>query len=126
MSQITTLDNEPGWVSSLKAPECDFDDLAHGCRMSKGMRWLGCVVSHGDPLFVGRGHAVLLLVVACVTVDGSFGVLAHQCRQILGSAYSSEWAVQPAVVCRTLVSTDIIRVARHWRFTDASRLTVLY
>jgi hypothetical protein len=126
MAQITSLDDNPGWVSRLKAPECDFDDLAHGCRMSKGMRWLGCVVSHGDPLFVGRGHAVLLLVVACVTVDGSFGVLAHQCRQILGCVYSSEWAVQPAIVHRKLVPTDVIRVARHWRFTDASRLTVLY
>ena len=124
-AQIGILNDTPGWQSRLKLPEYDFADLAPGCRMSSAMTWLGCAVSHGNPLFVGRGHAVLLLVVACVTLDGSFGVLAHPCRQLRGGVYSSELAVHPAIDHRKLVSTDVIRVARHWRFRG-DRLTVLH
>ena len=94
--------------------------------MSKGMRWMDCVVGHGNPLFFGNGHAILVLVVACVAVDGRFGVLGHSCLRLRGDAYTSEWAAQPAIVCRWLVSTDAIRVAPHWRVTDVGRLTVLH
>ena len=124
-AQIGILSDAPGWQSKLKPPEFDFDELALGCRMSKAMTWLGCAVSHGNPVFVGRDHAVLLLVVACVVVGEAFGVLAHPCRQLRGGVYSSEWAVQSTIVHRKLISTDVIRVARHWRFTCDS-LTVLH
>ena len=126
-AQIGCLTDNPGWVTSLHDPAWDFDDLGPGARMSKGMRWMDCKVVCGNPLFVGHGHAFLILVVACVAVDGRFGVLGHQCLEVRGGTYSSEWAVQSPIGQRFLVPTDAIQVARHWRFSaDRSRLFVLH
>ena len=126
-AQIGCLTDNPGWVTSLHDPAWGFDDLGPGARMSKGMRWMDCKVVCGNPLFVGHGHAFLILVVACVAVDGRFGVLGHQCLEVRGGTYSSEWAVQPPIGQRLLMPTDATQVARHWRFSaDRSRLTVLH
>lgn len=128
MAQIGCLNDNPGWVTRLDDPAWDFDDLGPGARMSRGMRFMDCKVVCGNPLFVGHGHAFLILVVACVAVDGRFGVLGHQCLRVRGGdPYSSEWAVQPPIGQRLLVPADAIQVARHWRFAaDRSRLTVLH
>lgn len=128
MAQIgcLTADN-PAWVTRLNDPAWDFDELGPGARMSRGMRFMDCKVVCGNPMFVGHGHTFLILVVACVAVDGRFGVLGHQCLRVEGDPYSSEWAVQPPIGQRLLVQTDAIQVARHWRFVaDRSRLTVLH
>ena len=127
MAQISCLTDNPGWVTRLHVPVWDFDDIGPGARMSKGMRFMNCEVVCGNPMFVGHGHAFLILVVACVVVGGRFGVLGHQCLRIQGDPYSSEWAVQPPIGQRLLVRTDAIQVARHWRFAaDRSRLIVLH
>ena len=127
-AQIGSLIDNPGWLSKLHEPTLDFPEFARGCRMSKGMRWMGCVVTCGQPLFVGPGHAILVVVVACVAVDGSFGILGHECLRARGAdAYSSDWTLQPVIVHRGLVPADTIAVARHWRFTQADgMLTVLH
>ena len=127
MAQVGCLSDDPGWVSRLDDPARDFDDLGPVARMSRGMRFMDCKVVCGNPLFVGGGHAFLILVVACIAVDGRFGVLGHQCLRVGGDPYSSEWAVQPAIGQRLLAPADAMQVARHWRFTaDRSRLTVLH
>ena len=127
MAQIGCLNDKPGWQQRLDDPAWDFDDLGPGARMSRGMRFMDCAVACGNPLFIGHGHAFLILVVACVTIDSNFGVLGHECLLIKGGPYSSEWAVQPSIGKRLLVPTDFLQVARHWRFVaDQSRLTVLH
>jgi len=125
-AQISRLeDDNPAWLSSLRTPDIEIPELGSDCRLSRSMVWIGCSVRHGNPLFVGRGQAVLILVVACVAGGGRFGVLGHACLRVRGDAYSSEWTAQPAIVQHWLVPTDAIRVARHWRFIDADRLSVL-
>ena len=126
MAQIGCLTDKPAWVTRLKDPAWDSDDLGPDARMSRGMQFMNCEVVCGNPMFVGHGHAFLILVVACVAVDGRFGVLGHQCLRVQGGPYSSEWAVQPPIGQRLLVQTDAIQVARHWRYADRSRLTVLH
>ena len=125
-AQICSLNEIPAWLSKLHGPENDFPESAHGCRMSKGMRWMDSNIKHGNPLFIGVGQAILVLVVACIAADGNFGVLGHQCHRVRGGPYSSDWKVQPAIIHRALVPTDTIDVARHWRFAHADCLTVLH
>ncbi len=76
-AQICSLNEFPAWLSKLNVPENDFPEFAHGCRMSKGMRWMDSDIKHGNPVFIGVGQAILVLVVACIAVDGNFGVLGH-------------------------------------------------
>ena len=127
MAQIGCLIDKPGWEPRLDDPAWDFDDLGPGARMSRGMRFMDCTVACGNPLFIGYGHAFLILVVACVAIDSNFGVLGHECLLIKSGPYSSEWAVQPPIGQRLLMPTDAIQVASHWCFVaDRSRLTVLH
>ena len=127
VAQISCLTEKEAWVSKLHCPAYDFDDLAPGARMSKSMRWMDCEVESGSPLFIGHGHALLILVVACVAVDDRFGVLGHQCLRVRCGQYSSEWAVQAPICQRFLTQTDVIEIARHWRFSaDRSRVTALH
>jgi hypothetical protein len=125
-AQICSLNEIPAWLSKLHVPEKDFPEFAHGCRMSKGMRWMDSNIKHGNPLFIGVGQQILVLVVACIAVDGNFGVLGHQCHRVRGGPYSSDWKLQPAIIHRALMSTETIDVARHWRFVHADCLTVLH
>ena len=125
-AQISRLEDDiPAWLSTLRTPVIEIPELGSDCRMSRSMVWIGCAVRHGNPLFVGHGRAVLILVVACVAGGGRFGVLGHACLRVRGDAFSSEWTAQPAIVQHWLVPTDAIQVARHWRFIDADRLSVL-
>ena len=127
VAQTSCLTENEAWVSKLHCPAYAFDDLAPGAHMSKSMRWMDCEVKSGNPLFIGHGHSLLILVVACVAVDDRFGVLGHQCLQVRGGHYSSEWAVQAPICQRFLTPTEAIEIARHWRFSaDRSRVTALH
>ena len=127
VAQTSCLTENEAWVSKLHCPAYAFDDLAPGARMSKSMRWMDCEVKSGNPLFIGHGHALLILVVACVAVDDRFGVLGHQCLQVRGGHYSSELAVQTHICQRFLTPTEAIEIARHWRLSaDRSRVTALH
>ena len=126
-AQISSLLDHAPWRPRLNHPSWDFEELAPGARMSRGMRLDGCVVVCGNPLFIGRDHAFLILVVACIAVGDRFGVLGHQCVAVGRDAYSSEWTVLPAIGQRFLEPADAKRVAGHWRFSACrSRLTVLH
>ena len=127
IAQISSLTEKQAWVSKLHCPTHAFDDLAPGARMSKSMRWMECEVASGNPLFIGPGHMLLILVVACVAVDCQFCILGHECLKVRGGHYSSEWTVQAPICQRFLTPTDVIVIARHWRFSDdRSRLTTLH
>ena len=126
-AQISALLDAPPWLPQLHHPTCDFDEVAPGARMSRGMRLKGCTVVCGNPMFINRGHAFLIWVVACVAVDGRFGVLGHQCVAVGRDTYSSEWDVQPAIGQRFLEPADAVQVGHHWRFSACrNRLTVLH
>ena len=91
------------------------------------MRWEGVVVSTGDPVFLRAGFDFLILVTACFAVGGGFGILGHRCVGIQGDLYRSEWSVTPSIGRRELVPSDVLHVARLWRFSgDRSRLAVLH
>ena len=123
-AQIGVLEDNPSWVSRLRPPEIPCDELGLGCVMGNGMRWKGCNVQCG-PLFIGRGNANLVWVDAYITLDGSFGIVGHPCVHILHDTYAATWAVSGDIVRKWLVHTDVIRMAKHWRFTSDPYLVVL-
>lgn len=124
LAQIGVLEDNPSWVSRLRPPEIPCDELGLGCVMGNGMRWKGCNAQCG-PLFIGRGNANLVWVDACITLDGSFGIVGHPCVHILHDTYAATWAVSGDIVRKWLVHTDVIRMAKHWRFTSDPYLVVL-
>ena len=128
MSQVGALLLEsPPWHSRLLDPTLDFDELAPGARMSRGMRLHGCKVACGNPVFLDCDRTFLILVVACVAVGYRFGILGNQCVVARRDAYSSEWDVQPAIGHRFLEPAGVLHVARHWCFSACrNRLTVLH
>ena len=126
VAQIISLRDSPGWLTKLHDPSCEFEALGRGARLSRGMRWMSCEIVCGNPVFVGDGSQVLILVVACFAVDGRFGVIGHQCSQAQCGPFSSEWLVQPSIGKRLLEESEGIRSARNWRFSaDRGRLFVL-
>ena len=129
-AQIRCL-QDPGWLSKLHSSHYDFPELARAaqassCRISNSMRWMQTEIREGYPLFFGFGREVLVLLVACVTVDGHFGVLAHPCDRVRGDPFSSDWNVHPATFHRALAPTERVEVARNWRLPKALCLTALH
>ena len=124
MAQMAVLEDDPSWVSRLLPPVTPCDELGLGCVMANGMRWKGCNVRRG-PLFIGRGNANLVWVEACITLDGSFGIVGHLCEWAMSDTYTATWAVRDDIVRKWLVYTDVIRMAKHWRFTSDPYLVVL-
>ena len=113
-------------MSKLLDPVWEFNELAPGARMAKAMRVLSCTICCGNPLFI-NGHTFLILVVGCFAVGGRFGVVGNQCVAVRSDPYASEWDVQPAIGQRYLEPADVLRVARHWRFSACrNRLTALH
>ena len=124
-AQISCLDEAP-WLSRLDNAAHECPELGHSCRLSRGMTWMGTHVRHGNPLFVGRGHVTLVLVVACVAVGDRFGIMVRPCVQVGAAVYSSEWSVQNVIVRRDLVPTDVLNAAQNWRYASFDRLVVLH
>ena len=90
------------------------------------MRWNQTLIRHGSPLFVGPDRSVLVLVVACLVVDGTFGVVGHRCTRVRGDVITSDWTVLAEIDHHALVSTDYVEVARGWRRPHGDCLTVLH
>ncbi len=116
-AQICSLNEIPAWLSKLHGPENDFPEFAHGCRMSKGMRWMDSDIKHGNPLFIGVGQTILVSVVACIAVVGvlgqdaiEFGVgLTHPIGRCSQLSFTAHW-------CQ--------RIPLKWRDIGASHMQI--
>ena len=129
-SQVACL-NKPGWLSKSNPPEHDFPEFATAvnascCRIGRSMRWKQTLIRHGSPLFVGPDRSVLVLVVACLVVDGTFGVVGHRCTRVRGDVITSDWTVLAEIDHHALMSTGYVEVARGWRRPHGDCLTVLH
>jgi hypothetical protein len=129
-SQIACL-SQAAWLSRLHLPQFDFPEFATAakascCRISRSMRWMQTEIRHGYPLYVGLDRSILVLVVACIIVDGCVGVVGNRCNRVRGDAISSDWKVHAEIDHHALVSTDYVEVARAWRKPHGDCLTVLH
>ena len=83
-------------------------------------------IRHGYPIYVGIERSILVLVVACIIVDGCFGAIGDRCNRVRGDAISSDRKLRADIDRHALVPTDYVGVAQAWRMPHGDCLTVLH
>jgi hypothetical protein len=143
--QIRRL-GEPGWRSCLIGKSNAFAEMAQelgaaSVHIAPRVKLNGMLLSHGDVLFADLTHDYLIVVVACLAIDTSFGLLVRRgCRaESSGSAssstdsgarasnpWASTWQVDPEVaLLRPTAEQRFMKVAFH-RYLSSDRLEVLH
>ena len=138
--------DDPGWRSCLISKANAFPEMAQelgaaSVHIAPNMQLNGTLISHGDVLFADLTHDYLIVVVACLAIDTTFGMLVRQgCRAessgIASSSadsvarasnpWASTWKIDPEVaLLRPTAEQRFMKVAFH-RYLSSDRLEVLH
>jgi len=130
--QIRQL-SSPGWLNGLAGKTFPFPELmevaqAMRCDIGRQMRWSNCTLKSGNFVFLDAKRSMLFVVVACVTADDTFGVLARPAKLRSRTAYSSQWVLDKNSLCfrRLLDGHPVLHAAFHRSDADQGCVDVLH
>ena len=127
--QVLALET-PGWRDFLVDPVEPYPELASSLGaqrvgISRSMRWHQCSLSCNDIVFLDLDRTCMVVVVGCVGIDDSFGLLIRWCERASATDTTSLWHVHPDVGLQRLAEEVLVPVAL-FRFLSPGVLEVLH
>ena len=105
-------------------PEMAGSLQAQSVSIARTMSWRGTPVAAKDVIFLDYDYRYLSIVVACLAIDGAFGLVIRYCRRIRGTDTASCWRVDKDPTLYRLTSEPILQVS-FWRFLESGDLEIL-
>ncbi len=129
-SQLRML-SDPGWASRLLKPIKECPDLAialgaSSVTIASAMHYRGVTVRRGCASFLGQGMDTLVIVIACISADGMFGIIFRKCHQLCKSNFKSTWRVLPGVECQMVDVANALFLPACERYESADSIVVLH
>ena len=129
IKQLRMLE-QPAWRSELSSGK-PFPEMARALRtesahIARSMRWMGEDLASGQAVFCDFGRSRMMVIVACLSYDSSFGLLVRSCVRVSGTELASTWRVDPPIVQWRLSWSMPLFSTSHTRFLTADSVEVLH
>ena len=130
LNQQLRMLEQPGWASVLGSPSSEFPELASllaaaRVRIASHMRFNGTKLASKDLVFLDLGQTYLALVVGCLMIDDSFGLIVRCCTRLTNGDLSSAWEVSPEPSLYRLTNERLFKAAA-WRYVAPCKVEVIY
>ena len=93
--------------------------------VAANMRWHHQRLGHGDVVFLDLERTSLVVIVACVCVDGSYSLVVKACTRVSVAAFSSVWRIDGENALYELSDERVVKTSFH-RYPSCDRIVVLH